>query len=276
MKSKILFSIYRYLSILSVSVKQEFAYRSSFILWRLRSMIHVVVFIYLWRAIYANSPSQVILGYEIQDIMTYALLLIFVRSLVISSKSIDLSAQISSGDFSNLLLKPVGTFKYWLMRDFGSKALNLTFSFFEMSLIIYLLKVDLFIQTDPVQIIIFLLSILLAVLIFFCLVMLTNTIAFWIPELSWGIQFLFIIVAAEFLSGSFFPLNVLPSALYNLVINLPFSYLVYFPIQSYLGLGDGSFYLTRFAVGLFWLIVLIFCLKFVWRNGLRAYEAYGK
>ena len=102
---------------------------------------------------------------------------------------------------------------------------------------------------------------------------LIGTIAFWTDETE-ALQ-LTIDRIKRFFSGGYFPLSLLPVTLATVSIYLPFAYSFYFPAQLYLkkiSVHDG---LIGLGVQLIWIIILSGILHFVWKRGLRKYEASG-
>ncbi len=265
----------KYLQILKISFQQEFTYRLNFIMWRVRNVIQILVFFFLWSSVFAAQGSNYF-GYNKEKIIAYAFLLILVRAIVMSSRSVDVAGIISNGELSNLLIKPVNFFKYWITRDISSKLLNIIFSFFEIVILFLILKPNIFIQTNPLQILLFITSLLIAAFIFFCIAMLTSFIPFWIPEVSWGAQFLVIVVFVEFLSGAFFPLDVFPKSIYEFLRFTPFPYLIFVPIKTYLGVESISTTSGSLLIGFTWSLILWILMKRVWQKGLKIYEAVGR
>ena len=80
------------LSIFNISFQQEFAYRLNFILWRLRNVMQILVFFFLWDAVF-NDPTKQFFGYDRARILTYAFVLIVVRAIVLSSRSVDVAGR---------------------------------------------------------------------------------------------------------------------------------------------------------------------------------------
>src|SRR5436190_170093 len=223
----------KYLSVFKISFQQEFAYRFNFIMWRVRNVLQIFLVFFLLDSVF-STPGRVIFGYTREKILTYVFLTIFVKALVFSARAVDVSGEIGRGELTNYLLKPVSYFKYWMTRDIASKALNMSFALVEFSLLALFLKPTLFFQTNFLYLLAFLLSILVAILIYFCLLFIVSAIPFWMPEASWGVNFLLIVVL-DFLSGSLFPIDVLPTLWQKFLYLTPFPYLVFFPIQIYLG-----------------------------------------
>ncbi len=265
----------KYLSVFKISFQQEFAYRLNFVMWRLRNVIQIFLVFYLWDAVFTNS-DRVIFGYNREKILTYVFGLLIVKALVLSARATDIAGEISRGELSNYLLKPLNYFNYWLTRDISSKALNLAFAIVETTFLVIILKPPFFIQTNFLTILGFVLFIALAVFLFSLLLFIISSLTFWMPEAGWGIHFLVTVVIVEFLSGALFPLDILPGSLQNALYFTPFPYLIYFPLQVYLGNIGGMEFVKGLSISLFWIILLWFAMKAVWERGLKEYQAYGR
>jgi len=101
----------------------------------------------------------------------------------------------------------------------------------------------------------------------------TGLTAFWTLH-AYGPRFA-LKMAMEFVSGRFFPLNILPTVLFKIVNFLPFSFLVFFPLNLYLGRLSTSEIYRGFLTQIIWIAVFAVLLKLLWSRGLRRYEAVG-
>lgn len=271
----------KYLSVIKISLAQEFVYKLNFIMWRVRNIIQILVFFFLWTAVFESQSNNLgaevpYFGYTQSSIVAYTFLLVLIRSIVMATKSNDVSGYISSGELSNYLIKPINFFKYLLARDVSTKLLNISFSFVEIFFLYVILKPIIFIQTNPYQIVLFIISLFIAGFIYFSIVMLSSSVPFWIPEIGWGVQFLIMVIFVEFLSGAFFPLDVFPKPLFEFLKLTPFPYLVFIPIQTYLGNLSTFETYKNLLVGLLWSVVLWLLMNKVWKKGLKIYEAVGR
>jgi len=264
----------KYLQILKINFQQEFAYRLNFIMWRVRNVIQIFLIFFLWSSIFYDT-NRVVFGYDRSKILTYVFGTLVIKAVVFSSRSVDLSTIIADGSLSNYLLKPVNFFKYWFVRDVSSKLLNLFFALFETLFLFLILKPEIFIQTNPLYIFLFLLSLVIAVLLFFVIVFVINMFSFWSPETNWALPFLFIVIIADLFSGSVFPLDIFPQTLQNIFYSLPFSYLVFFPLQVYLGKLSLGTILNGIFISLGWLIIFSVLVKTLWDKGLKEYKSEG-
>jgi ABC-2 type transport system permease protein len=265
----------KYLQVFKISFQQEFAYRINFVMWRVRNIFQIFLVFFLWDSVFSN-PTREIFGYNKEKILTYVFGLLIVRAFVLSSRAQDVAGEISRGEIINYFLKPVDYFKYWLTRDLSSKVLNICFATFEAGILYMILKPPFFIQTNFVSLLAFLISIVIAILIFFYLLFLVDSITFWVPEAGWGAQFLVTVVAVEYLSGAIFPIDILPESFQNFLNLTPFPYMIYFPLQVYLGHIAGATLIRGILVAAIWLIILMVLFRYVWKKGITAYQAYGR
>lgn len=264
----------KYWSIFKISFEQEFVYRLNFILWRVRNVLQVFLIFFLWDTVF-SSPGRVVFGYDRAKILTYVFALSIVRALVTSSRSIDVAGEVSQGLLANYLIKPISYFKYWFTRDIASKALNLFFVIFEVGLLFILLKPPFFFQTDPLFLAISALSLVFAVILFFLLLFIFNLFPLWYPEQAWGPTFI-LLIFVDFLGGGVFPVDILPASFQKILYLTPFPYLLFVPIQTYLGKLDRTMAIRSLVVAAFWALILAYVLKNIWKVGLKVYRSEGR
>lgn len=265
----------KYWSIFKISFQQEFAYRLNFVLWRVRNVFQILLIYFLWNTVFAGSDTN-LFGYDRTKILTYVFGIMIVRALVLSARAMDVGSDIAHGELSNHLLKPLSYFKYWFTRDLSSKALNIIFAAVEFCVLFVILKPPFYFQQDVFILITFILSVLIAMLIYFFILFLISSVPFWAPELGWGSHFLITIVIIESLNGSLFPINILPLVWQKIVMLMPFPYLIYFPVQVYLGNITGPELFKGILISSVWVLILAVSLKNVWRRGLKVYESVGR
>lgn len=265
----------KYWSIFKISFQQEFAYKINFIMWRVRNVFQIIITFFLWSTIFSN-PGTVVFGYDRAKILTYVFALMIVRAIVLSARAVDVSSDVAEGNLSNYLVKPISYFRYWLTRDFSSKALNLSFASVEFTALFLILKPDFYFQSNIYALGAFAISLIIAMFIYFCILFIVSAVPFWAPELGWASQFLVAIVVIEFLSGSLFPIDVLPPVLQKIVMATPFPYMIFFPVEVYLGKITGAAQIQGFFISAGWLVGLFWLMKHVWAKGLKVYQAFGR
>jgi len=265
----------KYWQIFKISFAQEFAYRLNFIMWRVRNIMQIILVYFLWSSVFVD-PSRQVFGYNREKILTYVFGILVLRAIVLSARVVDMAGEIANGEITNYLVKPISYFKYWASRDAASKLLNLSFATVEVIVLYFIFRPQIFIQTDFLILVSTALSVGFAVVLFFCLLFLVNLVTFWMPENGWAAQFLFIAIITEFASGGVFPLDIFPAAFQKALYCLPFPYLLFFPLQVYLGKIGGLTLVGGLGMAGVWILILILAVKVVWLKGIKNYSAEGR
>lgn len=238
-------------------------------------MLQFILVFFLWDAAFVE-PGQILFGYSQNQMFTYIFGLLIVRAIVLSARSVEVAGEISRGDLSNYMVKPLSYFKYWWTRDLSSKVLNIVFASVEFLALYLILRPQFYFQTDPVYLASFVVTLGLAVVIYFSLLFITSAVPFWWPENAWGAHFLLTAIFIEFLSGALFPLDVLPQQLLTVLSYTPFPYLIFFPIEVYLGKVPYPMIIKGILVSFVWGLMLYVLMKRVWGKGLKLYQSHGR
>lgn len=264
----------KYLQVFKISFAQEFAYKVNFIMWRVRNVIQIFLIFYLWDTIFSEQ-GRVLFGYDRSKILTYVFAILIMKAIVFSSRSIDVSGEISQGNLSNYLLKPLSFFRYWFTRDIASKFLNIAFSFLEITLLYFLFRPPFFLQANPLVILTFFVSVILAIVLYFLLINIFAMMTLWYPDQGWGVSFLLFILS-DFLGGGIFPLDVLPEYIQSPIYLTPFPYLIFMPIQIYLGKLGTPEIIRTLGISALWCLFFVGLLRYIWNTGLKVYKAEGR
>lgn len=262
----------KYLQIIKATVGEYVAYRLSFVLWRFRIVIQLLITYFLWWAIF--SQKQTLFGYTQQTILTYILLSSLVRPLVMGTRTQEVGLLIVNGDLANFLLRPFRILSYFISRDIADKLLNLFFAMFEVSVFLYILKPPLFLQTNISALLLTVFALGIGTILFFYFSLLLSLFGFWTPDV-WAPRFLSFVLT-EFFAGMLFPLDILPKPLFALSQLLPFSYFIYFPLKVYLGELSNIFLIQGFTIGIIWIVLFHLLYTLVWMKGLKIFTAVGR
>jgi ABC-2 type transport system permease protein len=200
-------------------------------------------------------------------------MIILVGSIVLSTQAFKIAEEINYGKLSDYLIKPIDYFHYNLIRDLADKSINIFFAFFEMIFFYIIFKPVLLFPQNIINIIWFITFLIAAVLLYYQLSISLSFIGFWSRE-TWAPRFLFLIIVS-FLSGTYFPLNIFPNALYFMIKILPFTYLIYFPITVFLEKQTTQSIVSALVIILTWNFILYFLNKILWKKGLKIYTAEG-
>lgn len=260
----------KYFRVFEIAWTNSFVYRLNFIMWRVRNVLGLLGMYFLWSAVFQD---QQVFGWQRQTVLTYILLASVLESIIFSSQTIDLAWKINSGEINNYLLKPISIFKFSFSVDLADKLINLVFSLIEITLLIILLKPDVIWTTSLLSFLAFGLAVGLATVLYFFINFLLGTIGFLSPDV-WAPRFIFQIILS-FAAGLYFPLEFLPASLYQFIKLTPFNYLIFFPLQIFLQRLTGGEIIKGMLILAAWTFILFYLVRFVWKQGLKKYEAQG-
>lgn len=258
-----------YLQVFITTVKEYAAYRFNFILWRLRMFLNMLFSFFLWSSVF---DTRAVFGqYPEHAMISYILYVSLISTFVLGSRTGEIGYRIQDGSIINLLLKPISFFKYYLARDLADKAMNISFAIIELLLVVFLFKATLI---PPQQPFLFFLFFINGVLISFFINLMLSFMAFWTAEI-WAPRFLFTMLVF-FVSGSYFPLNLLPEPIYRIFLATPFPYLFYLPTQMLIGHMEPGMLTQEIFFSFAWVIGLYIAARYMWTRGNKSFSFWGK
>ena len=261
----------KYFTVYKNALSTFFQYRINLGLFALGNLISLSGLVYLWLAVYSSGQS--LGGYTQEGIIVYYVVIIALRSVIAEGvgMAFRISAEMNEGLITNYLLKP---FSYTLEQFYkllGQATINAIFIFPALFLIGYISK-DV-IDLPGLQNIIHFLGLSFIALLFYFLIYFFGSLAtFWLTDGRSAVYAL--LIASNFLNGSIIPLDIFPLWGQKIVNLLPFRYLLFVPIQAFLGRIEN--YQQLFVGQLIWAIILIALIYIVWQRGIRRYEAVGR
>lgn len=261
----------KYLTVFKLSWENVLEYRFNFLMGRVRSLILLLTLYFLWTTVFASNPH--LFGFSRDQIVTYVLGATFLFSFVFVYSMDDVAWAVSEGGLSMFLPKPINFLGYWFVRRVASRLMQLLTTGVELAVFIILVRPQFFTQLNFEVLLLSFVALLSAVVLFTLLDFIVGLTAFWTLR-AYGPRFAFK-MSVEFISGRFFPLNILPAFLFKLANFLPFSLLVFFPLNVYLGRLSIPEIYKGLLTQLIWIAALSVVLKVVWARGLRRYEAVG-
>lgn len=262
----------KYLQLVKISFQGLFAYRLNFILWRFRVVISLLTIFLFWLVIYGNKTE--LLGYQKSQMLTYVVGIAILRSFILSSQSSDLGGQIRSGELTKILTKPFDLFSFWLSQDAADKILSAVFAIFEVIGILLVFQFPFYIPKSPESILLFIILVTLAFFLYFFISMVISLLAFWTEEV-WATRFLIDLIFLEFFAGSYFPIDILPKWLSDIIYLTPFPYLVFFPMKIWLEQLSTITAIKSILICWVWLLIFIKITSSLWRKGIKKYGAFG-
>jgi ABC-2 type transport system permease protein len=261
----------KYWFIFSIYWQEGLSRRASFIMERFRALVVLISFYYFWSALLKNRTSFV--GYDRTQMITYVLGMNVLKSLVFATRTEEIAYEINHGRLSAYLLKPVNFMFYTLSRDLSEKSINFVSSIIEVLGLIWIFGVKIHWPSTPSSWLLFTAATIGAMWLYFILSFMTGCWGFWTSE-SWGPRFL-LELFLEFTAGAFFPLDVLPNLAQQIIKCFPSPYLVFFPLQIFLGKLNSNQIINGFLIQMFWIITISGLARLVWSRGMQNYSSAG-
>jgi ABC-2 type transport system permease protein len=261
----------KYWFIFSIYWQEGLSRRASFLMERFRALVLLISFYYFWSALLKNRSSFA--GYDRTQMITYVLGMNILRGLVFATRTEEIAGEINHGRLSSYLLKPVNFMLYAFFRDLSEKSINLVSAIIEILGLIYLFHMPIRWPATGTTWLLFIASALGAMWMYFILSFMTACWGFWTSE-AWGPRFL-LELFLEFTAGAFFPIDILPHYAQQVIKSFPSPYLVFFPLQIFLGKIDSTQIMNGFLVQVFWMIALSGLARWVWLKGMENYSAAG-
>src|SRR5437868_5777522 len=113
----------KYLTLFGLSWQKQLEVRSDFLFERTRAFSILLSIYFLWSAVL--TPGSHLFGYSRDQMLTYVLLMTFLRALVLGCVTDRIPMEIAKGTLSDILLRPISHLGYWATQDVANKSLNL-------------------------------------------------------------------------------------------------------------------------------------------------------
>lgn len=244
-------------------------YRSETVIRILIAFISLVSMFYLWNDVFAGRAA--LAGYSKQQIVTYYVLVSYIFASLFAA--IPVSEEIQEGRTAAYLLRPANYlwFHYW--QSMARRIFRFVVGLPVLAILFWLLRDHLFFVTDPWSYVVLIIASWGAINILFLVDLLHNLFEFWYTNVdSWSMA---INTMVMFFAGSMIPLALLPTYVRTISDWLPFKYTGTFLIDGFMGRLSWS----QIGIGIFWqtlwTLAFVTLVSFVWRRGLKRYEAYG-
>jgi ABC-2 type transport system permease protein len=233
-----------------------------------------LIYLPLFKSIYAYNNTQIIKGYTLEQIIWYFMTSTFVGSFVITFTEQRLSWKILSGGLSIDLLKPVSLYKNELAFSMSHKVLSILVQimlpFFVCTAIIF----PRFITFSSICR--FLLLNIGGFSISFLINYLIGLLAFYIKDNNSIIRLKTFLIS--FTGGAYIPLEFFPDWSNRILNILPFKYIYYWPIQFFLNTQvaeERYIFVKVVLVQLTWIVVLLCTTQLFYRKVIKNYCAVG-
>lgn len=265
----------KYLHVANVGLQNTLVYRVNFFFRAAFGLIPLMATIFIWRAVYAGKTGEGdVAGYSLAQMISYYLIVTVVNTLTaVTEDDWQIASDIKDGNISQFLLKPIDYLAYRLVLFASGRLIYTVVAIFPVAIFIFFQR-DFFVPpASATHTLVFVLSLGLTALLQFFISYTLALLAFWVLEVS---TFIFIAFAIEYAaSGQLYPLDILPPLVTKLMFFTPFPYLMFFPVNVYLGKTNGGELWAGLLMQAFWVAVAFGLARWVWSRGIKHYSAVG-
>jgi len=261
-----------YYETVKIALKDRMAYRLDFLVDMLINPFVFLIVQFLWTTIYAFNAVSTIQGFTLQETITYFAISQIVGFFVWTWIVGMVGEVIKFGDFARYVLMPVDFFWSMISEAFGNKLPSMLI---KAPVLLLLLKLffDIIINTNPVYLIMFIMSLLMSFLLYNVFFFIMGLLTFW--QESYFLFELLGVAALNFFSGALIPLDFYPGFMKTIVNILPFKYIYYSPIMIYLEKFTINESLSILFQQLIAFIILYFIAKLLFRIGRKKFTSQG-
>ena len=259
-----------YRALLIAGFQSATQYRIQSLLWMLFAIIRPVIFLAAWVAV-AVAQGGDIGGYHVGDFAAYYVCLTFVSQLTMAWNSHEFEWEVNQGRLSAKLLRPLHPLHYSVVDNLVFK-LN-TLPVLGVILILISISFGAIYHTQPIHIVLFLPSVLLAAALLFMFNWVIATLAFWATRMRTA-NTLFQRASFVF-AGQIAPIALVPGWLQVMSYALPFWYMMGAPTEILRGSVTVEQALLIMAGQAVWLGITLVAFAWIWKRGVRAYSAVG-
>lgn len=262
----------KYWFIFLLGLQNALVYRWNLLIRASFSLMSLAVAAIMWLAAFHGQTH--IGGYNAAQTITYFISILFFNFAVSASNEDYLIAtDIRMGTINQFLLKPINYLGYRIITFYATRLISVFAVIIPLCVGVFLLSDYLYFSPDPWRWGLVLVAGAMAAMIQFFIAYCFGLMAFWFLEIH-GLV-IFSLAVETFLSGQFFPLDLLPEPLFRISQYLPFYYQLYFPVAIFSGRIEFAAALHGLVIQALWVIALYAVSQLIWNKGIREHTAVG-
>jgi ABC-type uncharacterized transport system, permease component len=261
----------KYVKIMNVGIQNELEYKFNFLARLFFSFIPTIVNIMVWFAVSNFSESNY--GYSLKEMVSYYLIIFIVSNIIQCNIQWSVANDIKVGDVNKYLIKPINYIAHQFFLDFSKRVVYILVILIPSIIIGVFFKDYVVIYLSPINILLFIVSLLYGYIINFLLTFIISESSFYFSEVT--SLFGSYNVIKNIVSGNVFPLSIVPKQIYQILVITPFQFVGYFPAMIIMNRLTEKEILNNIILGFVWIFFLFLISKLIWRRGLSKYSAFG-
>lgn len=252
-----------------VGIVESLAYRAEMIVWLLTTTMPLVM-MGLWTSVADEGEFR---QWASRDFIAYYLAALLVRNLTSNWVAWQMAEEIRTGQINGRLLRPVHPFAGYLGTHLGAIPLR-AMAVVPVLVLMLVTSTRTQLVSDPAQLALLVASIAGAWVLTFAMFLCLGTLAFFLDKAMGILEVYFGVFAI--LSGYIIPLEILPSWAQAVARYLPFRSMLGDPVMIWIGrvpsTTDAAWLVAQAWA---WGVALLLFAGWLWRRGVRRYEAFG-
>ncbi|MBT3582812.1 hypothetical protein HN924_00680 [Candidatus Woesearchaeota archaeon] len=264
-------NVKRFLGIGKFTFKDHSAYRFDMFVWIILVPFFLIVEYFLWKTLFAASGETVIRGFTFSAMITYYMMSHVTMSITHSNFDQRIANLVRSGKLVRYITKPITYFRLCLFRNIWNSAFRAIKYATPVLIVGYFLIPNL--DVNYINAGLYLISLILAMFLKFAYIFSFGLISFWTKGYA-GIRIVRNGVDG-LLRGMLIPLIFFPVIFQKAFFFLPFQYMLYVPIQIFLGAYSYSEVLVMLGMQLLWTLIFMAIALTVWKKAFAKFMAVG-
>lgn len=255
-------------TLLRIGVAETVAYRAEFLVWMLTTTMPLIM-LSLWTTVAAEAPFR---NYGSADFVAYYLGALIVRNVTSVWVGWQISEEIRMGTMAMRLLRPLHPFIAYAASHAAAIPFRCAVAL-PMTVILLISSGRSALTSEPLQLAALVPSLLLAWVIAFAIQYALGTAAFLMTKTMALFNLYFGLYSL--LSGYLMPIELLPGPIAAIARGLPFWYTLGVPVELMTKSLTGEELAWRLGGQLAWAIATVVLALWLWRRGVRRFEAVG-
>jgi ABC-2 type transport system permease protein len=247
------------------------AYRFDYYIWMILIPMFFIVEYFLWKYLFLASGQAIINGFTFSSIATYYLMSHIVG--IVTNTNIDrkISFLVKKGLLIRYIIKPIHYYVFTSLMNMWRAIFKIIRFTPPLLFVAYLLIPK--ITYSHTNFSLFIISVLVAHVIKFAYIFVFAMTSFWLKEYM-GVRIIRKGIEG-FFTGYLIPLNFFPLAMQNIFNYLPFQYMLYVPINIYLGTYSIAQSVSMIGVQVVWALIFVVFALVIWKRAFKKFMGVG-
>ena len=262
----------KYTGLLKAGIMESLHFRMSALVLFFGNLVYIAIIFYLWKAIYASSPTDVVNGMTFTDTLIYVVLASSLFFFMEMYAVWEIGRSIQSGKIVLELIKPMGYRHYLFWSYSGSLVANFFSVFLPTFIVIEIVTRGAVVI--GLNLVFFVLAVIMGIVINYNIDLFVGTLCLY-TESIWGINIMKQVIVLLF-SGATIPLAFFPQKMQKIAYCMPFQSIYNTPLRILLMQTVDLCEVSRMLLlQLFWCIMLTVLTSLFWRVSIRQITVNG-